>query len=283
MDRHLTVWERICADAVLADLAADARQRLLRLRAALTAAAPAPRSRPAGRERVAAAGRSGRLCARQRPASCTAFFDALAQWSQEPDWVGPQELPERLDRLFASHEAGVAGTVQVMTIHRAKGLEFDHVILPGLGRRRRGAERQLLQWLDLPRGTRGSDLLMVAVPPAAAPAPSALGRYVSRLQQQREQNEATRLLYVAATRARQQLHLFGQLEERPARGTLLERLWPALEEQFPPHAELEDNTAMPESGDTGRAPGTLQRLYADWQAPQPPPAAATAGAARCRL
>ena len=51
-----------------------------------------------------------------------------------------------------------------MTIHRAKGLEFDHVILPGLGRKRRLPERQLLKWLDLPRDTHGSDLLMVAVP-----------------------------------------------------------------------------------------------------------------------
>ncbi len=36
---------------------------------------------------------------------------------------------------------------------------------------------------------------------------------MTRLQDQRERNEATRLLYVAATRARLQLHLFGQLEE----------------------------------------------------------------------
>ena len=277
-DRHTTVWERICDEAVLAELTPQARQRLERVREALRASHQSDLSRRVESAWLLLGG----------PAACAqdsdlrharAFFDALALWSQEPDWGGPQELPERLERLFASHEAGAAGTVQVMTIHRAKGLEFDHVILPGLGRRRRGSERQLLQWLDLPRGTRGSDLLMVAVPPTAATGPTALGRYVTRLQQQREQHEATRLLYVAATRARLQLHLFGQLEEpregepqrRPAGGTLLERLWPALKEHFPRHIERHADTALPQTGSVSRVPGTLERLSAEWQLPPPPP------------
>ena len=279
-DRHATVWERICADEVLAALDPEGQQRLRRLREALAASG---HTDPARRVETAWLLLGG-------PAACAqatdlrharAFFDALALWSQEPDWTGPQELPERLNRLFASHEAGTAGTVQVMTIHRAKGLEFDHVILPGLGRRRRRTERQLLQWLDLPRGTRGSDLLMVAVPPAAATGPTPLGRYVSELQHQREQHEATRLLYVAATRARLQLHLFGQLDApvagqpgpRPAAGTLLERLWPAIGDQFPIHIESANSadTATPDPKTATRAPGALERLSADWRLPPLPP------------
>ena len=277
-DRRATVWERICDDGVLAQLAPEAQQRLHRLRTALTASG---HTEPARRVETAWLLLGG-------PAACAlatdlrharAFFDALAQWSQEPDWTGPQQLPERLERLFAAHGAATAGTVQVMTIHRAKGLEFDHVILPGLGRRRRRTERQLLQWLDLPRGTRGSDLLMVAVPPAAATSPTPLGRYVSQLQHQREQHEATRLLYVAATRARLQLHLFGQVDEqlaggpepRPGTGTLLERLWPAIGGQFPSHIENIAVTAAPGATAAARLRGTLERLSADWQLPVLPP------------
>jgi ATP-dependent helicase/nuclease subunit A len=277
-DRHATVWERICDGEVLAALAPEARLRVGRLHAALAASG---HTDPARRVETAWLLLGGpAACARQTDLRhARAFFDALAQWSQEPDWTGPQELPERLNRLFASHEAGSAGTVQVMTIHRAKGLEFDHVILPGLGRRRRRNERQLLQWLDLPRGTHGSDLLMVAVPPAAATGPTALGRYVSQLQNQREQNEATRLLYVAATRARLQLHLFGQLdapvagqpEPRPGAGTLLERLWPAVKDQFPSHSEGSVTTAPPDPQATIRGPAALERLGADWRLPPLPP------------
>ena len=147
-----------------------------------------------------------------------------------------------------------------------------------LGRRRRRSERPLLQWLDLPHGTSGSDLLMVAVPPAAATGPTALGHYVARLQEQRARNEATRLLYVAATRARQQLHLFGQLEDAtpehpapaPRAGTLLERLWPAIRGQFPQQALAAGRAA----GAVQPAPGaqSLERLCADWQLPQLAPA-----------
>ncbi len=222
------------------------------------------------------------------PAACAAeadldharaFFDALAQWSAEPDWSGPQELPRRLTQLYAAHPGQGAQAVQIMTIHRAKGLEFDHVILPGLGRQRRSHERALLQWLDLPRGSRGSDLLMVAVPATAAAGPTALGRYVTRLQEQRARHEATRLLYVAATRARLQLHLFGRLEAaasgasaRPPRsGTLLERLWPALKDQFPTQAERSTATATPQGPAGAFMPTPRERLCANWQLPPAPP------------
>ncbi|MEJ0006895.1 MAG: 3'-5' exonuclease [Steroidobacteraceae bacterium] len=77
-----------------------------------------------------------------------AFFDALETWAEEPDWSGPQQLPQRLEGLYAEHQPLTARAVQIMTIHHAKGLEFDHVILPGLGRQRRGRERPLLNgWI----------------------------------------------------------------------------------------------------------------------------------------
>ncbi len=279
-----TVWERLCDPQVLAALAPPARARAQRLQQILAAGLEeAAQTYAGGRESLARRVESAWLRL-GGPAACAvdvdleharAYFDALSLWSQEPDWSGPQELLQRLSRLFATHAAPTGPVVQIMTIHHAKGLEFDHVILPGLGRPRRHHERGLLQWLDLPRGTRGSDLLMVAVPPTAAAGPSPLGRYVSLLQNQRERNEATRLLYVAATRAREQLHLFGQLEHAPRAGTLLERLWPAIQADFPPLPAGLQDTAKPE--DARSVPGStpLQRLSADWQLP-PLPAAARA-------
>ncbi len=292
--RGPTMWERLCDPQIQAGLEPDARVRLQRLQQVLTVSfAEAAQTHAAGRESLARRVESAWLRL-GGPAACAgesdldharAFFDALAQWSQEPDWTGPMQLPQRLTRLYATHAPASAAAVQIMTIHHAKGLEFDHVILPGLGRRRRHRDRTLLQWLDLPRGTQGSDLLMVAVPPAAATGPTPLGRYVSRLQAQRERNEATRLLYVAATRARLTVHLFGQLDEsragnaapKPAAGTLLERLWPAIEAQFPADAEGSEATARPDREAAPTGPAMLHRLAAGWQAPPlpagPPPSA----------
>jgi ATP-dependent helicase/nuclease subunit A len=284
--RAATVWERLCDPQTLEGLEPEAQARVQRLQQILAAAVEeAAHTYAGGRESLARRVESAWLRL-GGPAACAheadlvharAFFDALDQWSQEPDWSGAQELPQRLTRLFATHSAPAGPVVQIMTIHHAKGLEFDHVILPGLGRQRRRQERVLLQWLDLPRGTRGSDLLMVAVPPAAAAGPTALGRYVSRLQEQRERNEATRLLYVAATRARLQLHLFGQLEDpragkpapAPRAGTLLERLWPAIRADFPHQPEPSD-PAKPEQETVVHKPATLRRLRAHWQLPALP-------------
>jgi ATP-dependent helicase/nuclease subunit A len=286
-ERRVTVWERLCDPQVHAALAPPAQARVRRLQQVLAISIDEMQHTYAtGREglarRVESAWlRLGGPAAGAQEADldhARAFFDALGEWCEEPDWSGPQELPQRLTRLFAAHSGPGPHAVQIMTIHHAKGLEFDHVILPGLGRKRRGNQRPLLQWLDLPRATRGSDLLMVPVPPAAAAGPTALGRYVTRLQDQRERNEATRLLYVAATRARLQLHLFGQLEAAgpdepapaPRAGTLLERLWPALRDLFPQQAEPSD-TALPQNL-AGTAPATpRERLSAAWQLPQPAP------------
>ena len=44
---------------------------------------------------------------------------------------------------------GAGALVQVMTIHKAKGLQFDTVILPGLGRGIRREERPALLWQEL--------------------------------------------------------------------------------------------------------------------------------------
>ncbi len=276
-ERRVTVWERLCDPGACAALTPQAQARLRRLRAALPGDSEMPLARRVEAAWLQLGGPAA--CAQESDlAHARAFFDALAQWCEEPDWSGPQDLPRRLGRLFARHAGTGSRAVQIMTIHHAKGLEFDHVILPGLGRGRRSGGRPLLQWLDLPRGTHGSDLLMVAMPPAATAAPSALGRYVSLLQDRRARNEATRLLYVAATRARLQLHLFGQLEDpapgrpqpAPRAGTLLERLWPALKQQFPLQAEISATTAMPQDLDQKFVNPRRERLRADWQVPQPP-------------
>ena len=56
---------------------------------------------------------------------------APAFWSNTPAHPGWQaRLLWPLSALYAAADAG--GGVQLMTIHKAKGLEFDHVFLPGL-------------------------------------------------------------------------------------------------------------------------------------------------------
>jgi ATP-dependent exoDNAse (exonuclease V) beta subunit len=163
-----TVWDLINDQARVASLPDAARARLLRAREALGRSL-------VERERCELARWVENAWLRLGgPAACVdeedlgharAFIEGLARWSAEPGWGGPLSLEESLAELYANHDAAPEDAVQIMTIHRAKGLEFDKVILPGLGRKLRANPEPLLRWLELPRDPDGSDLLMAAIPP----------------------------------------------------------------------------------------------------------------------
>src|SRR5262249_54432152 len=68
------------------------------------------------------------------------FFALLAAHERAgdvPDWAA---FVAALRELYAAPTDEATARVQVMTLHRAKGLEFDTVILPGLARRTSGRD-----------------------------------------------------------------------------------------------------------------------------------------------
>ncbi len=138
----------------------------------------------------------------------------------------------------ASSEIGV----QLMTIHKAKGLEFEVVIVPELQAGESRGNHEMLSWLE--RGLTKSDDSHEATEFLVAPLPSRGAKrggakaWVDRVRQEREQEESKRILYVAATRAREELHFFArpafkdngqELELDVPKNCLLGTAWPALE------------------------------------------------------
>ena len=59
-------------------------------------------------------------------------------------------LETRVERLFGEPDPSASDQLQIMTIHRAKGLEFDTVIVPGLGYSAGQEEDRLLHWAEVP-------------------------------------------------------------------------------------------------------------------------------------
>ena len=276
-----TVWELLQDEARVAQLAPAARARLLRTRAVL-AQALAERDRHEPSRWVETTwlrlGGPAAAATANDLEHARAFFEALARWAAEPQWTGSQNLPALLEELYAEHADRDVNPVQIMTIHRAKGLEFDKVIVPGLARRLRADREPLMRWLELPRETHGSDLLMAPIAAPERRGLDPLNEYVKSLQERRSAHERTRLLYVAATRARSELHLFGEVaspqsdsqrEPAPPSGTLLATLWPAAAAQF-----LESGARLPGRAADRTAPPraspALERLTSDWTLPQPP-------------
>jgi ATP-dependent helicase/nuclease subunit A len=213
-----------------------------------------------------------------------AFFSALAERAAAGEWRGPDDFPALLQDLFSAARGPGEHAVQIMTIHRAKGLEFDHVLIPALDRSSGRSERPLLRWIDLPRPDGRSDLLMAPVPNAADEDLDRVSTLIARLSGERLAHERLRLLYVAATRARQTLELSGAPRRRrdggcaPERGTLLASLWPALAREFHEGAACGAAAGVPAraGGGTPAQATPLRRLRDGWAEPvaEPPPALA---------
>ena len=179
-------------------------------------------------------------------------------------------LESQLDNLFARPRADDRARVDVMTIHKAKGLEFDTVILPTLHRGVRREASSLLRWTRMP-GSRGG--IVLAPMKAQGVNQDATYDWIGLLEEQRSQRERGRLLYVAATRAKRELHLLGAAEikdnsgtaelRNPRRGSMLAMLW----HELGPHyvAALQSVTASTTQNAATDVGLLLRRLPLEWQ------------------
>lgn len=103
--------------------------------------------------------------------------------------------------------------LQLMTIHQAKGLEFDYVFLPNLERANTVQDQPLLNWHE---GWYGEEKRFVMGAKTIADIGSkqkTLYSYINKMEAQKERYEQIRLLYVAMTRAKSQLYLCYTLSE----------------------------------------------------------------------
>ena len=230
------VWEALRDPERLAQCAPDDAYRVARVREVLEAALQTRDSIPLADWLEATWLRLGAADAYPQGElrHARAFLAALSDRAASGEWNGPKDLDSLLGELFAQPEAATANPVQIMTIHRAKGLEFDHVLVPSLDREGNRGGEPLLRWLDLPRTEGDTDLIMAPVPTIGDDAGGAVGVFLKRLKSRRNANEQTRLLYVAATRAKKTLYLSAAPKAKrdgtvlPRAGSLLASLWPAL-------------------------------------------------------
>ena len=121
-------------------------------------------------------------------------------------------LDRMMESLFAPPDLNADGSVQVMSIHKAKGLEFDTVIVPGLAKKTSHDSTRLLQWAEV--GSADEEdyrLLLGPVAPKGAKK-DAVTAFLSRIRTAKTKHEACRLLYVAVTRARERLHLMAEMD-----------------------------------------------------------------------
>ena len=283
-DPKMTLWSAMWDEDRIAQLTADGRTRLERVRAAL-ATSLAQRARGPLREHVAGAwyALGGPACVEQE----TDLEDAETYFRYLDKHEDAGALPDRarfeagLGQLYALPDLDADDSLQIMTIHKAKGLEFDVVIVPGLAKSPRHDDKKLFLWTEQPDADGANELLLAPIN-AAGDDGDPIYAWIEQFNSEKQSLEDGRLLYVAATRAKRQLHLLGSVNvaaeedgasriKPPPAQSLLGKLWPVVAPVY--EAALRDAPPAQLPVTAGTAPAidqTLRRLPAAWTLPAAP-------------
>lgn len=201
--------------------------------------------------------------------SAEAFFQLLedidTEYRMGAEQISVEAVLQRLDKLFAnevfvdtvaeqerdksqqqndlqqSHLSQDNPPVQIMTIHKSKGLEFDMVVVPGLARQSRVNDSPILASRELVFSGGGEGAALSPRPQTelsktAKPSSATVYKFLREEQKSADAFELDRLFYVAATRAKTRLMLTAvvrwdektQTYKQPVKGSMLHKHWEQL-------------------------------------------------------
>ena len=212
------------------------------------------------------------------------LFAALDRLEWESGaWPEASDVDSVVENIKASPVGRDDAPVQIMTIPKAKGLEFDVVILPDMQRQPPSDRRRLLYWTTIATGPgrRGVILGSRSESGAEGGGADALEAWMRTLEAERADLELGRVAYVAVTRARRALHLVGSATtkrtesgdvlQRPRTGSLLRFFWPVVSGEFERAlaARAADEPPRAPAGRRRLTAPPLSRLPSAWTAPEP--------------
>ena len=211
-------------------------------------------------------GGTGLLLNRSDENNIDTFFGLLEHYEQGgtiPQW---RDLENAVNQLYAKPDATSNNLaknppVQIMTIHKSKGLEFDTVILPSLDKQTKGNDKELILWLERmaysPQTHQQEHQLLISPVNASGDDKDPIYQFIKKQHAEKDALEADRLLYVGCTRAIKHLHLVGyskinnseELINKPTfedltppnAQTPLARLWQGIEQNPQTHRHIYHN------------------------------------------
>ena len=209
------------------------------------------------------------------------FFDLLEKWEYTSSLPSFEVLMRDVEKLYAQPDANADDSLQIMTIHKSKGLEFDVVIVPALHRKSRSDDSPVLLWQQRLNAQGDSELLMAPLTKImdAKRKPKKHPSYFHLREEDNKKHllENCRLLYVACTRARKKLYLSAQVKrdeeesarcKDPASSSLLNSIWQSVQSRMTP---VENKQPLePITQEKIFKPRALHRLDNQWQQPVAP-------------
>ncbi|MSQ80515.1 MAG: hypothetical protein EXR41_02235 [Candidatus Methylopumilus sp.] len=153
-------------------------------------------------------------------------FFAILQTSSSPIAIDFELVEHQITETYLSDIPSAEERIQFFTIHKAKGLEFDTVIIPSLNSTTRASDKKMIVFDHFIKNDHTYDVTAFSEPENKSPH---LHDLIYGIEKNKEENELKRLLYVAMTRAKKNLHLVGSIkfkdEIKPTSNSFLSMLW----------------------------------------------------------
>src|SRR3990167_5425862 len=256
-DSFTTIWKQLESKEVIDQLTEDGQQRITRI-------LPIIKSKIEDRERLPLRYwiestwllLGGPACLRDYSDidDVNTYFELLELIYQQNLAMGIDLLKSKVEQLYASsYQGNDEYAIQIMTIHAAKGLEFDTVIIPHLES-------------TIPSNDRSA--LLLAPIHSTGSANDAMYEFIYKQKKIKSKFESDRLLYVATTRAKKRLHLLFNINKnsngdyKVPSGSFLEKIWSQISTVC--HLQSTKSTIRDDSARSNRY---IIRLPASWQNP----------------
>jgi len=192
------------------------------------------------------------------------FVESQSEGNDILDFV---KFSEKLSQFYSSNQSKTQNPVEIMTIHKAKGLEFDYVFIPGIESVPNRDASQLMLWLERPY-SEGVDLLL-APRKANSVKMDPIYQYVDKKSKEKSRYEQARLLYVAITRAKIRCELMACVTydeknskfKSPHSQSFLALLWDDFQQSLPKGL---DNPVLPQHP-LEQKQDVMYRLKSSWR------------------
>ncbi len=205
------------------------------------------------------------------------YFSLLERLDASGELNRKDALDKAVEKLFSLPDSDSEENLQIMTIHKSKGLEFDTVIVPSLQKSPKSNDPELLRWYERVNDFGESTLLLSPIT-GSGKDKDPVEAHLAWQEKKRTQNEYCRLLYVACTRARERLHLLAHFSSdskksksgepslrSPASASLIATIWDSVKLQL--NLLSRDDGGNADAGKTALSQ-ELKRLPSHWQPPE---------------
>ncbi|MFY0667720.1 MAG: UvrD-helicase domain-containing protein [Alteromonas stellipolaris] len=145
-----------------------------------------------------------------------AFLELLGKFSFEQ--FDGDKLSDSIETLFAPDEKS-SGMINLMTMHKSKGLEFDYVFIPNSHKPIRPEVTKLVDFVQT--SIKGERIAVFAPNKSSSLTETRMNKCIQAIKSMKARNEAIRLAYVGSTRAKKQLFILGESKAAYPESSLL--------------------------------------------------------------